>query len=113
MTETSKIISQRLKDAGKRFWAGDNISEFINDGEIDKLIDELTPKFESVLEGLVIDIDNDPNSMETGRRLAKMYILELMSGRYNSMPKATAFPNDSTTAYKGLLTVRSEIVSMC
>ena len=113
MTQTSKAISQRLKDAGKRFWAGDNISEFINDGEIDKLIDELTPKFESVLEGLVIDIDNDPNSMETGRRLAKMYILELMSGRYNPIPKATAFPNDSTTAYKGLLTVRSEIVSMC
>ena len=51
--------------------------------------------------------------METGRRLAKMYILELMSGRYNPIPKATAFPNDSTTAYKGLLTVRSEIVSMC
>jgi GTP cyclohydrolase I len=51
--------------------------------------------------------------METGRRLAKMYINELMSGRYDPKPNATAFPNDSTTAYKGLLTVRSEIVSMC
>lgn len=113
MTQTSKAISQRLKDAGKRFWAGDNISEFIKEGEIEKLIDELTPKFESVLEGLIIDIENDPNSMDTGRRLAKMYVRELMSGRYNPMPKATAFPNDSSSAYKGLLTIRSEIVSMC
>ena len=113
MTQTSKEITQRLKDAGKRFWAGDNISEFIKEGEIEKLIDELTPKFESVLEGLIIDIENDPNSMDTGRRLAKMYVRELMSGRYNPMPKATAFPNDSSSAYKGLLTIRSEIVSMC
>tara|TARA_B100000424_G_C22907110_1_gene482527 strand:+ start:46 stop:735 length:690 start_codon:yes stop_codon:yes gene_type:complete len=113
MTQTSKEITQRLKEAGKRFWAGDNISEFIKEGEIEKLIDELTPKFESVLEGLIIDIENDPNSMDTGRRLAKMYVRELMSGRYNPMPKATAFPNDSSSAYKGLLTIRSEIVSMC
>jgi len=113
MTQTSKEISQRLKDAGKRFWAGDNISEYILEGEKEALVDELAVKFESVLEGLVIDIENDPNSMDTGRRLAKMYINEMMSGRYEPMPKATAFPNDSTTAYKGLLTVRSEIVSVC
>ena len=113
MTQTSKEISQRLKDAGKRFWAGDNISEYILEGEKEALVDELAVKFESVLEGLVIDIENDPNSMDTGRRLVKMYINEMMSGRYEPMPKATAFPNDSTTAYKGLLTVRSEIVSVC
>jgi len=113
MTQTSNAISQRLKDAGKRFWAGDNISEYILEGEKEALVDELAVKFESVLEGLVIDIENDPNSMDTGRRLAKMYINEMMSGRYDPMPKATAFPNDSTTAYKGLLTVRSEIVSVC
>ena len=113
MTQTSREISQRLRDAGKRFWAGDNISEYILEGEKEALVDELAVKFESVLEGLVIDIENDPNSMDTGRRLAKMYINEMMSGRYDPMPKATAFPNDSTTAYKGLLTVRSEIVSVC
>ena len=47
--------------------------------------------FEAVLDGLVIDIENDPNSMDTGRRLAKMYINELMAGRYDPMPNATAF----------------------
>ena len=109
----SDDIKQRLEKADQRYWAGDNISDYIQPGEKDMLIEELTEKFEDVLKGLVIDIKNDPNSMETGRRLAKMYINEFMSGRYDPKPNATAFPNDSTTAYKGLLTVRSEIVSMC
>ncbi len=109
----SKEIITRLKDAGIRYWAGDNISEVLQEGDKEALIEELTPKFESVLDGLVIDRFNDPNSMDTGRRLAKMYINELMSGRYNPMPKATAFPNDSIESYKGMLVVRSEIKSMC
>jgi len=111
--ETSKQIKARLREAGKRFWAGDNISDFIEEGEKQKLVDELTPKFEAVLEGLVIDIENDPNSQDTGRRLAKMYINELMAGRYDPMPKATAFPNDSEDRYEGMLVVRSELTSMC
>ena len=111
--ETSKKIKAKLQKAGKRFWAGDNISEFLEEGDRQKLIDELAPKFESVLEGLVIDIENDPNSMDTGRRLAKMYINELMAGRYEPMPNATAFPNDSIDRYEGMLVVRSELTSMC
>ena len=111
--DISKQIKQRLESSGTRYWAGDNISDHIREGEKELLIEELTPKFEAVLDSLVIDRLNDPNSMDTGRRLAKMYVNELMSGRYDPMPKATAFPNDSTTAYKGLLTIRSEIVSMC
>ena len=82
-------------------------------GDKDALIEELTPKFEEVLDSLVIDRYNDPNSMDTGRRLAKMYINELMSGRYNPMPNATAFPNHVEDGYKGMLVVRSEIKSMC
>ena len=111
--DTSKKIKQRLVEAGKRHWAGDNISEFIEEGEKDQLIDELAVKFEDVLKGLVIDTDNDPNSNDTGRRLAKMYINELMAGRYENMPNATAFPNDSDDRYEGMLVVRSELTSMC
>ena len=111
--ETSKKIKQRLKEAGKRFWAGDNISDFIEEGEKQQLVDELAPKFEEVLQGLVIDTENDPNSNGTGKRLAKMYINELMAGRYEPIPTATAFPNDSATPYEGMLVVRSELTSMC
>tara|TARA_B100000780_G_scaffold97720_1_gene68201 strand:- start:608 stop:1294 length:687 start_codon:yes stop_codon:yes gene_type:complete len=96
-----------------RYWAGDNISEVMVEGDKEALIEELTPKFESVLESLVIDIAGDPNSMDTGRRLAKMYINEIMAGRYTPMPNATAFPNDTEDRYEGMLVVRSELKSMC
>jgi len=109
----SDKIKQRLESSGTRYWAGDNISEHIREGEKELLIEELTPKFEALLDSLVIDRFNDPNSMDTGRRLAKMYINELMSGRYNPMPNATAFPNHVDDGYKGMLVVRSEIKSMC
>jgi len=70
---TSDTIRQRLKDTGTRFWAGDNISQHIREGEHQLLIDELKDKFEGVLDSLVIDRETDPNSQDTARRLAKMY----------------------------------------
>jgi GTP cyclohydrolase I len=106
-------LKQRLEDAGVRYWAGDNISYVMQKGDKEALIEELVPKFESVLESLCIDIKNDPNSQDTGRRLAKMYINELMSGRYDPMPNATAFPNHTDEAYDGMLVVRSELTSVC
>ena len=112
MTKSDEII-KRLQDANIRYWAGDNISEVLKEGDKQDLIEELTPKFEAVLDSLIIDRHNDPNSMDTGRRLAKMYINEIMSGRYEPMPNATAFPNHVDDGYKGMLVVRSEIKSMC
>lgn len=113
MGQTSNKIQKKLKEAGKRFWAGDNIADFLEEGDREALIDELVPKFESVLDGLVIDRKNDPNSNQTGRRLAKMYVKELMAGRYEPMPNATAFPNVTEDRYEGMLVVRSELKSVC
>jgi len=109
----SQVIRNRLQSSNTRFWAGDNISEHITDSEKDQLIDELTEKFEGVLDSLIIDRHNDPNSMGTARRLAKMYVYEIMAGRYEKSPNATAFPNDTEGAYDGMLVVRSELKSMC
>ena len=106
-------IKQRLQSAGTRYWAGDNISQHIKEGEHQLIIDELTPKFEAVLDSLIIDRHNDPNSQDTGRRMAKMYVNELMRGRYFPMPNATAFPNHVEDGYGGMLVVRSEIKSLC
>jgi len=113
MNNTSQQIIERIKQANGRYWAGDNISEFINDGEHKLLIDELTEKFEGVLDSLVIDRFNDPNSQNTAHRLAKMYINEIMSGRYQPKPNATSFPNVTDDRYDGMLVVRSELKSMC
>ena len=109
----SQVIRKRLTDAGARYWAGDNISEYITDKEKDLLVDELTGKFEGVLDSLIIDRHTDPNSKGTARRLAKMYVYEIMSGRYDESPNATAFPNDDEGKYEGMLVVRAELKSMC
>jgi GTP cyclohydrolase I len=102
-----------MKRDGKRFWAGDNISEFIAPSDKEHLINEATEAFETVLDRLLIDRENDPNSQGTARRLAKMYFNEIMAGRYDLAPDATAFPNDSADRYEGMLVVRSELRSMC
>jgi GTP cyclohydrolase I len=111
--EKTKEITKRLQEANKRYWAGDNISDFINEGEKEQLIEEATEAFEKVLDTLIIDRFTDPNSQGTARRLAKMYYNELMAGRYDTIPNATAFPNDGEDAYTGMLVVRSELKSVC
>jgi len=109
----SQVIRNRLKQDNKRFWAGDNISEYISDVEKETLINEATGAFEQVLDSLLIDQETDPNSKGTAKRLAKMYFNEIMAGRYEPAPDATAFPNDSEDRYEGMLVVRSELRSMC
>jgi GTP cyclohydrolase I len=109
----AKQITARLQDANIRYWAGDNISEVLQAGDKEALIEDATVAFEGVLDALLIDRHNDPNSQGTARRLAKMYFNEIMSGRYDPKPGATAFPNDSEERYEGMLVVRSELKSMC
>jgi len=106
-------IRFNMKRDKKRFWAGDNISEYLHEGDKERLIDEATTAFERVLDTLLIDRETDPNSQGTARRLSKMYFNEIMGGRYDPRPDATAFPNDSADRYEGMLVVRSELRSMC
>ena len=107
------VIRARMKRENKRFWAGDNISDYVSEEDKAKLIDEAAEAFELVLDRLLIDRENDPNSKGTARRLAKMYYNEIMAGRYEPAPDATAFPNDTDDRYEGMLVVRSELRSMC
>lgn len=120
----SDVIIERINANQHRFYANDNVSQFINEGELPSLEDELTKRFEDVLHTLLIDWKNDPNSKNTPRRLAKMYIHELMRGRFYPAPKVTAFPNEKEMfvradnqrpaySYSGLLVVPAEITSMC
>ena len=109
----AQAIREQMKSNGKRFWAGDNISDYIDEEQKEVLINEATTAFEGVLDALLIDRETDPNSHGTARRLAKMYFNEIMAGRYDPAPSATAFPNDSSDRYEGMLVVRSELRSMC
>ncbi len=107
------VIRFKMKRDNKRYWAGDNISDYVSEEDKSKLIDEATEAFELVLDRLLIDRETDPNSHGTAKRLAKMYFNEIMAGRYEPAPDATAFPNDSEDRYEGMLVVRSELRSMC
>ena len=109
----STILRNKMKQDGKRFWAGDNISEYLNEDMKDMLIVEATEAFEQVLDRLLIDRETDPNSKGTAKRLAKTHFNETMAGRYEPAPDATCFPNDSADRYEGMLVVRSELRSMC
>ena len=96
----SDVLRNRMREDNKRFWAGDNISDYVRDTDIPFLIDEATEAFEKVLDRLLIDRETDPNSQGTARRLAKMYFNEIMAGRYDPAPCATAFPNTAKSDMK-------------
>ena len=100
-TPISKKIKERIKKAGKRFHSNDNISEYIEDGEMDLLQEEVQEKLQGVLDSLVIDTENDHNTNETAKRVAKMYIRETFGGRFKPAPRVTSFPN---MGYKSMYT---------
>ncbi|MGE0356090.1 MAG: GTP cyclohydrolase I [Burkholderiales bacterium] len=89
----SRRIRERLKARGVRFHANDNISSYIEPGEMPELLDEVEEKMQRVLESLVIDTQSDHNTEGTARRVAKMYLNEVFRGRYNPKPPVTDFPN--------------------
>lgn len=89
----SAAIRERLRAAKRRFHANDNISAFLEPGDLEALLDEVEGKLRGVLESLVIDIESDHNTRETARRVAKMYLTEVFRGRYMEAPPVTEFPN--------------------
>jgi GTP cyclohydrolase I len=97
----SQVIRDRINAAGARFHSNDNIAEFVHEGELESLVDEVAAKMQGVLDSLVIDTENDHNTHDTARRVAKMFVKETFSGRYRPVPKITAFPN---MGYKSLYT---------
>jgi GTP cyclohydrolase IA len=106
----SSRIRARLQQKGQRFHANDNISAFIEPGELEQLTREVETRMAAVLESLVIDMEHDHNTQDTARRVAKMYVNEVFRGRYVSRPKVTEFPNAehlNELMIMGPVTVRS------
>jgi GTP cyclohydrolase IA len=109
-TPVSVKIRERLLAAKHRFHSNDNIAAFIEPGELEALLDEVTDKMRGVLGSMVIDTDNDHNTSDTARRVAKMYLKEVFAGRYVKAPSITEFPNAehlNELMIVGPITVRS------
>ncbi|MBN9022609.1 MAG: GTP cyclohydrolase I [Rhizobiales bacterium] len=106
----SERIRARLVAARQRFNANDNIAAFLEPGDMEALLSEVEDKMRGVLQSLVIDIENDHNTRDTARRVAKMYLTEVFRGRYVPPPRTTEFPNAeglNELMIVGPITVRS------
>ncbi len=106
----SRRIRTRLQQAQQRFHANDNIAAFIEPGEMEELLEEVSGKLAAVLDSLVIETENDHNTKGTARRVARMYLNEVFRGRYAPMPPVTEFPNAENLnelMIVGPITVRS------
>jgi GTP cyclohydrolase I len=91
--KTATAIAERIRSAGGSFFANDNIADHLEPGELESLERELVDGIQTVLRGLVIDTENDHNTQDTAKRIAKMYVREVFRGRYQPMPSVTDFPN--------------------
>ena len=92
-TPVANRIRERLLAAGASFHANDCIAGFVEEGELDELQREVESKVADLLRALVIDTENDHNTRDTARRVAKMYLREVFAGRYSASPAVTEFPN--------------------
>ena len=109
-TPIADRIRERIRKAGARYHANDNISAWIEPGELEELRLEVAEKMEGLLRALVIDTESDHNTQDTARRVAKMYLMEVFGGRYAPQPPVTEFPNVrhlSELMIVGPVTVRS------
>jgi|TARA_B110000263_G_scaffold249349_1_gene266687 GTP cyclohydrolase I len=76
---------------GKR--CNDNISNLVTEKDITKIEKNVKKHFQKVLDALLIDTENDHNTQDTAKRVAKMLVREVFAGRYEPKPRITSFPN--------------------
>lgn len=108
-----EIIKNRLINNNIQFKSCDNISEYIYEGEIDKLIVECTEIFQKLLDVLIID-STDDNLKDTPKRMANMYIKEIFSGRYFSRDIIKKFPvSNNYTNNNNIFLIKTKLNSTC
>ena len=93
MQNYNESLKKRLRCENVSFRANDNISQHITENDINLIRENVHTAMLGVLDALVIDYQNDHNTQETAKRVAKMYVDEIFKGRYYPMPKVTDFPN--------------------
>jgi len=83
----------------------------LNEEEKQAMIEEAALHYGKFLTALKCDWENDPNSMETPKRVAKAYVNDLWKGRYEELSGVTSFPSDG---YQGIVLEKDiPVVSQC
>ena len=84
----------------------------IDEAERAAMIADAARKVEELFDILRIDHQNDHNTRETPQRVARMYVEEILQGRYTAPPRITEF--DNARSYDQLIvTGPIELRSMC
>ncbi len=88
------------------------LDEPLADDERAAMVAAAARKMEELFDVLRIDHRNDHNTRETPQRVAKMFVEEILQGRYTAPPAITEF--DNAQAYDQLIvTGPIEVRSMC
>lgn len=83
----------------------------LSEDEKSIMIEEATEAYGKFLDALKCNWREDPNSMETPKRVAKSYVLDLWKGRYDAMSDISSFPSDG---FDGVIIERNiPLVSQC
>jgi len=100
-------ISTQL--AAKRALYGESTE--LTETEKSDIIQKATKAYGEFLTALGCDWENDPNSADTPKRVAKAYVHDLWKGRFSPMSEITSFPSDG---YDGIVIERNiPLTSMC
>jgi GTP cyclohydrolase I len=89
----------------------DNGKDSLNEYEKHQIIEEAAKHYGNFLTALGVDWENDPNSSNTPKRVAKAYVNDLWKGRYEHLSSVTSFPSDG---YTGIVQESGiPVTSMC
>jgi len=84
-------IDQRAKKKG--VLCNEALRQPLIESEAEMMKRSVARKFEEIFDILRIDHRNDHNTRDTPKRVAKMYVEEIMRGRFSSPPEITEFEN--------------------
>lgn len=112
MQKISQKIIDRIKREKGQFKSSDNVSKYLEEDDLGAIEQEVKIHFEELLRSLIIDVDNDIHTKETAKRMAHLFIHEILRGRYQNPPKVTTFENQ--TQYQNMLILAPiKIHSLC
>ncbi len=106
MEENRRKFHNDIECVKHGFANGSALDRPLTDEEKNQMIEEATVHFGNFLTALKCDWQNDPNSADTPRRVAKAYVKDLWAGRYNGFTDITSFPSDG---YDGVIIERTNI----
>lgn len=109
-TTGSMAVRRRVQLNKTRHLAADNIAECVTERDIASIEKEIEPLVQGILNALIVDTENDPNSLETPARHARMLVREVCQGRFAPRPDLKRFPSSQlqgTLNVVGPIKVRS------